>query len=706
MEKEPSCTAAANRRLPLILVTADRKNDLACAVVSRFPGTLLCQTVGEAIRLAEGDTSLRGMMILADGYPSEVTGITEEEGRAIRALGLRVYIEYASSCEALGILGYGEAEPMGYRRAVVTAPDLAGLEMHSLLYVHGAHCLEKEDTSSALLVCARVAGYDRAELGLTDCRPSVLLERSRDRGTLISSTKLSQFISARYAPYRRWQCVWRYILGWLSGEELPCLEWSMHVHPRYGRHDALPTDAYEEAVRLNSEWYLSSGVLNGEHGSAGIREGFGSGAGFDAFGRQRMLTNLRADCIGESVGALALASRLLGEEAYGKAAYHAMRWLLTESLLSTGARSDRESPEYGLLSWHNGAYDQYYGDDNAKSIIGLILASAALGTHEFDKRILEAILANFRTTGKHGFRGSRLTAKELEEHGWQHFYHSAPVNYSAHFEALLWATYLWAYDRTGYAPLLERTERGIGMMMAAYENTVSREVTDRSRQWRWTNGLQQERAKMILPLAYLVRISPTEEHIGWLDRMIGDLMAWQDRESGALADAYGEAWEGNGLYGPFTKNSDYGNHEAPVIQRNGDPCSDSLYTASFAMMTLHEAQAAMEAIGNTALAERYREYTRSLSEYHVRIQQVCEADPTYHGVWFRGFDFEKWETYGSDGDAGWGIFCIETGWSQSWISSALSLQAMGTSLWELTRSTTVPEHIDEVISHMLSGEEA
>ena len=205
---------------------------------------------------------------------------------------------------------------------------------------------------------------------------------------------------------------------------------------------------------------------------------------------------------------------------------------------------------------------------------------------------------------------------------------------------------------------------------------------------------------MILPLAWLVRLSPTDTHIAWLDRMITDLVRHQDPHTGALADAFGKPGEGYGLYGPFTENAQYGKHESPVIQENGDPCSDSLYTASFAMMTLHEAEAAMRAIGKETYAARYRTSLCALSDYHVRIQEISD-DPTYHGVWFRGFDFRKWEVYGSDGDAGWGVFCIETGWSQSWISAALSLQEMETSIWDLTRTTTVAAHAPAVIRSML-----
>ena len=41
--------------------------------------------------------------------------------------------------------------------------------------------------------------------------------------------------------------------------------------------------------------------------------------------------------------------------------------------------------------------------------------------------------------------------------------------------------------------------------------------------WKWTNGIQQERARFLLPLAWLVRLDDTAEHRGWLSRIAGDL---------------------------------------------------------------------------------------------------------------------------------------------------------------------------------------
>lgn len=51
------------------------------------------------------------------------------------------------------------------------------------------------------------------------------------------------------------------------------------------------------------------------------------------------------------------------------------------------------------------------------------------------------------------------------------------------------------------------------MMMASYPE-----------QWSWTNGIQQERARMILPLAWLYRVEPTEEHLKWLHYMTNELL--------------------------------------------------------------------------------------------------------------------------------------------------------------------------------------
>jgi hypothetical protein len=43
--------------------------------------------------------------------------------------------------------------------------------------------------------------------------------------------------------------------------------------------------------------------------------------------------------------------------------------------------------------------------------------------------------------------------------------------------------------------------------------------------WFWTNGIQQERARMLLVLAWLLRVEDTPEHRAWLDRIATDIGA-------------------------------------------------------------------------------------------------------------------------------------------------------------------------------------
>ncbi len=699
-------SAATDKKeiLNVAIVTTDSNNDLAKTLSDNYDGVSVYASIDAALSAAEAG-GIKGIMVLADNYPNTTTAFTTTQTARINALsGVRVYVEFPAVNDALGIVGYGGTASMGYDRAVVTDANALGMEKFSLLYVHGAKYVAKKDISNAWLVNAKVAGYDTADFGLSDTTPYTMLEVNGAGNLLVASTKLSQFISARYAPYQRWQSLWLSVLSWVGQTELSDIEWTAAMNANYGPDEELADDAYSEAVRLNTEWYMNSGLLI-DGGKGGLLEGYQSGNHFDVYGNQSIRRCLRADCNGESIGALALAAQLLDNDEYRTVAYDLMDWLLNDSLLSNGERADEDMSQYGLLSWHDGAYNQYYGDDNAKAILGLIIGASALETDEFDERILEAIIANFRTTGIYGFRGGRLLAEEIESAGWEYYYNSTTVNYSSHFEALLWACYLWAYDKTDYEPLLTRSRTAIGMMMTAYKNTMTGDLDNGVNEWRSTNGIQQDRAKMILPLAWLVRVDPTEEHIEWLDLMISDLMAHQDEETGALREAFAEDGYGIVDLPPFSSNSDYGGAEAPLIQENGDPCSDSLYTSSFAMMGLNEAFAVMESLGNTDLASKFGNYATKLSDYHVRIQQISD-NYRYDGAWFRGFDYDKWEVYGSDGDAGWGVWCIETGWSQAWISATLSLQAMNTNIWDYSADSKMGDTFNDVALRMLDFDES
>ena len=52
-----------------------------------------------------------------------------------------------------------------------------------------------------------------------------------------------------------------------------------------------------------------------------------------------------------------------------------------------------------------------------------------------------------------------------------------------------------------------------------------------------------ERARALLPLAWLVRVDDTPEHRGWLRRVASDLVALQDA-SGAIRETIGDGSQG------------------------------------------------------------------------------------------------------------------------------------------------------------------
>ena len=118
-----------------------------------------------------------------------------------------------------------------------------------------------------------------------------------------------------------------------------------------------------------------------------------------------------------------------------------------------------------------------------------------------------------------------------------------------------------------------------------------------------------------------------------------------------------------------------------------------LYTANFAFLGLHEAACATN---DPAI----RKMENKLAEFLCRIQVRSDAQPSLDGGWFRAFDFKRWEAWGSNADAGWGAWAIESGWTQGWITSVLAMRQMKTSLWDLTAKSRISRHAKKLISEM------
>jgi hypothetical protein len=641
-------------------------------------------TPDEAIARADAGGAV---LLLADGYPDARVEVGHVALKAAAQKGLKLYIEYPASLEGLDLGPPGTAV---WERAVVAADGLgADLPRMRLLAIHGCRYLPVQ-APSPLLVLARVAGYDSAVYGLPkDCSP--LLFEWRDGAALVATTKLSGFVTGRYAPEAEWRALWQFILGKLDPAHAPHrLQWTPVAAAAYGPETALPPDVETRAFTATVKWLAGAGLLvpparqaelaaalgkNEEtaplpapdsaqaapgDGSLGMLEGFASGIQPDGTQLQRL--PVRNDCQGEAAMLFALDSLMNPRSRKGEIARRLLDFVFFESDLCKGPRGDPRHPAFGLVAWGSTSplwLVANYGDDNARSMLGALMAAACLKTDRWDEPLAKATLANFRTTGRLGFRGDRIDIPDLEKNGWRHYYEAETINYAPHFESYLWAVNLLAYRLTGFRPLLDRAANAIGMTMKAYPQG-----------WRWKDNI--ERARMLLCLAWLVRVEDTPEHREWLRRVAADLLERQG-PTGAIHEWLGPEY--SGFFQIPKSNEAYGTTETPLIQENGDPATDQLYTTGFALFGLHEAAAAT---GDAAL----RIAEDRLAAFLCRIQVRSAKFPWLDGWWFRAFDDLRWEAWASSADAGWGAWSLEAGWAPAWTAATLALRVRNTAFWD------------------------
>ena len=631
-----------------------------------------------------------GLFVLADGYPALPTVVSSNHFAAAAQKQIRLYVEFPAALPGLSVATPRETE---WERSVVSSDVFSPrLTKFSIVAIHGCRYVPVQTDGPAHLVVAKVAGFDRAVFGLPPSVQPILFEHPNGH-ILVATTKLSQFHTARYAPKEAWQAIWAMVFNWLQpGATIPALDWTPQVRPSYGPDDPLPADAVVQAVVRGIDWHTRARLLlhpswtneypqygnlanpigprpNSEwpsgDGEFGLLEGFNSRVFPD--GTQNVRWWLRSDCNGESALSFALRSRMDGDLRSRKIGSNLLDWVYFNSGL---LHNDPGQANFGLLGWAPNTLGTYFQDNDIKAILGGIGTAALLLTDRWDEPLLKNILANFRTTGIYGFRGECLNEAGLQKNGWEHYWRVPTLHLSAHFEVWSWAGYLWLYDKTHFAPLLERVKTGVTRMMAAYPD-----------QWLWTNGIQQERGRMLLTLAWLVRVEDTPQHRAWLKRVATDLISDQV-PSGAIREEMGELRLG--YMRPPQSNEAYGTGEAPLIHQNGDPVADLLYTCNFALLGLHEAEAATGDL-------LYGMAKRRLIEFLLRVQVQSRTHPEFDGAWFRAFDFRRWDYFASNSDWGWGAWAVECGWTQGWITTGLALHSLQLNLWDLSKSSRIAD---------------
>jgi hypothetical protein len=675
------------------------QNDLYLALrKARYPR---CETVLAAIQYAAPGSAV---LLLADDYPGRQTALDSISFDLAQQKNLRVFIEYPAALPGLKLAA---PRTTTWERLVVASDKFApALPRLSILAAHDCHFVPVNGSPAADLVVARVAGYDTAIYSLPEKEAFPVLFDLPAIKMIVATTRLSGFVTGRYAPAHDWPLVWEKILNALDPQHPHHLDFEPVVKAAYSATSKLPRGFERRAFAEATGWFANSHLLvhpsekvmlyqalaaNGEttaparpdvpegDGSLGILEGYASGILYD--GNQTRRLPLRADCNLESAMVLALDSRFNGQKPRGLIASNLLDFVYFNSGMCQGLRADPQHGAFGLIGWGDIApawLVANYGDDDARSMFATAVAAASLKTDRWDERLMRALLANLRTTGKLGFRTDRLDLPALEKNGWKAYYDGAPVDYSPHFESYLWASYLWAWQQTGFRPFLDRSKTAIAMTMKVYPG-----------QWRWQDNL--ERAHMLLCLAWLVRVEDTPEHRAWLTQVAGDLLAWQ-QPSGAIRERL--VMLQGGHYRVPQRNEDYGTTETPLLQQDGDPVTDQLYTTGFALLGLHEA------VGATGDPKLKRAEDK-LAEYLCRIQTRSTKLPYLNGTWFRAFDDRRWEAWASSADIGWGAWSIESGWGQAWTAALLALREQKTTVWDFTARSHVRDYFPKLRDQML-----
>ena len=581
-------------------------------------------------------------------YPVSTLEINDKLLKLAQKKKVRMLIEYPQNIAGIEL---GKLRKAEHERTVVCS-DFFKTEVLSEGTILAQHsCWFRLVTTSVVphLALAKVAGYRKTVFGMPNDIYPILFQHPEYDNVMISTVCLSKLVSARFAPKEDWIKIMQAIFTWLNNDIHVTCDWDTPVAPSYNEADLLPENIYESAFNRNVSWFTNN-IFFRHSGRVGVCEGFASEIEYE--GNQSLRPKTRGDCTGESVIPMALDWQINRNPASREISIKIMETLFNGTELPD---KDEKSPTYGGVKFYEDN-SAFYGDDNSRAAMGAILASELIENTDYIKNIVSLLLFVLNTTGKHGFRHNFLdrTSSFSDGKNIEYYQNEDLISCHPHFQAYMWAAFLQAYVLTGYSRFLEKAKSAINITMNAFPEV------------KWTNGITQEYARLLLPLAFLVQIEDTEKHREWLrsvtERLLENLMP-----CGAVREKMGDI--SSAQYPAPQSNEDYGTTEAPLIQENGDPVCDLLYTMNFAFLGIHEASIAT---GDSF----YIEAENRLADFLCRIQ-VSSSDYAYlDGCWMRGFDFSLWEFYGSSADNGWGVRCVESGWTNALISGTLGLKKL------------------------------
>ncbi|MDD3927987.1 MAG: hypothetical protein PHT33_15190, partial [bacterium] len=384
-------------------------------------------------------------------------------------------------------------------------------------------------------------------------------------------------------------------------------------------------EKYSRALDRIINWYPESGVMPKADGSRGVYEGFRSTD-------HKLIPIYRSDCNTETAMAMYLYGRLHNDKSYRDISANILGFLFDAGWQDM----NEKRATYGLWKFYDDleVYPRtIWCNDNSWAAETLL----ALHRYEGDKDYLKRGMATCESFYRLGMeKRICISGGELNQKGLEVFLEDHDCINTPHCYVPI--LYLHAYKAGGESKYLERAESG---SVACGQ--------------RCGEACHHSDIFAIYLLAALYKITGKEEYRARLNATVRKVKKYQ-LPCGAVR---------NFLNNEKHTRERYGLLEVGVMHRMKDNIADLLYINAPLVYSMYTAY---KLTGD----EEYGDIFRGIMDFMVRIQ-IESSDKRLNGAWMRAFDYDRWDYYGSNGDVDWGPYCVESGWTNSWIAKTLAL---------------------------------
>lgn len=400
---------------------------------------------------------------------------------------------------------------------------------------------------------------------------------------------------------------------------------------------------YRRALDRNMQWFMKSGVVNGDDAGGGVKSTIEIGALYAGIAEE-LPSPYRVDCQSMTGKAFYLYGDLTGEQKWKTRAENLAKLVIAHQF------TDPSLARFGGFRWlFEGSDGIYPQDDNNRNADFLAFLWQQTGKQEY----LEAALRNIEmlrdTCREDGTLGYFFVSPVFLDTKGRFAMRNVDENPCTPYSFQRFHTGWTSTARNEYLDALKQLIHIYGL---AY---ITPQAIDRMA-FGWNTSCDER--VYGYAVKYLQKDDPLRDRI--LNHIIADKQKYLDDPA---VKKYGSPIQ-SGDIDPESLERAFSNDSA-VHTFAGEPITDQLYATSWTSYY------AWYLYKSASKENTLRKYFESTLDYLVRIQ-FENPDPRLDGCWMRGFDMENWEYYGTRYDPNYGAYHAYTGWMNSTIATALA----------------------------------